>query len=364
MQEDNNTQKPKDKRGNSCCLILFAFFGVITFVVFLLAVFCLGLFEAILNDAPQTISNSLSTAPVVVVPVEGIITDSRPMVKLLNGISENSSYKAVVIRIDSPGGSVGSSEEIYRAISRLRDKGKVVVASMGNAAASGGYYIACAADKIVTNGGTVTGSIGVISDGIVVAQLLDKLGVEEQVTASGKLKQVGTPMRHATPIEKSLLNNVINDMYVQFFTVVLKARGDALRKALDTNHDSIERIVELPDVATSSTDFAKNLNLQDISMETSTTVEAAQLLSRVADGRIITGRQAVVLGLADAVGGLNDAISTAGVLAKIGKNPRFVERKQVNRIEEWLSSESNRFIEKLFRSQKVSIPQYIAPVGN
>ena len=341
------------KRGCSGCAIvsgLFLLGCAIIIGAFVNGLF--GLFRDRLNEDGGPLA-SLTSAPVVVVPVEGVILESRPLVKLLSKIGETSSVKAVVLRIDSPGGSVGSSEEIYRAALSLRNKGKVVVASMGNSGASGGYYIACGANEIITNEGTVTGSIGVIADSVVIEKLLLKLGVDSQVTKSGLLKETGTPMRKPTYLESALLENVILDMYRQFFTVVLKSRGEKIDKAFEKNADFVEKIISLNVSETSST--KKAFEHGEIAKQLGCSLSSEERLSRIADGRILTGRQAVVVGLADQIGGLNDAISRAGVLANLGDNPKYTEKKPVSKLNDWLSSEAGTALDRIIYSRSNSL---------
>ncbi len=334
-------KKNKRRNGFCCC---FAFFLLLIACVLLGIFVFVGCSVTKYFGFPDNISGSIIKPPVVVVPVNDVIIDSAPLVKVLNKVCE-SSCKAVVVRIDSPGGSVGSSEEIYRAVKRLRDRGKVVVASLGNTAASGGYYVACGAQEIITNAGTVTGSIGVISNGVIIQQLLQKLGVSPQTDASGELKETGTPMRPATEKEKALTKCVINDIYLQFFKVVLTARNKSIDDALTTNSAEIKSIISLGQDETTETKSI--VNIEDVARETSVSLQSTALLQQIADGRIITGRQAVVLGLADGIGGLNDAVNRAGVLANIGSEPHYVVQKPVGKIEEWFFSKTQTLFVKV-----------------
>ncbi|WP_287130088.1 signal peptide peptidase SppA [Candidatus Cyanaurora vandensis] len=176
--------------------------------------------------------------------------------------------KGVLLRIDSPGGTVGTSQEVYNALGQVRAQ-KPVVVSMGDVAASGGYYIACGADRIFANPGTLTGSIGVILSGYNAAKLLGTLGVEPQVVKSGPYKDILSINRALTPSERTLLQALIGDTYEQFLQAVAKGR---------------------------------NLPLN--------------ALRPLADGRIYTGRQAQRLGLVDELGGLTEAKAHLRRLAK------------------------------------------------
>lgn len=213
-----------------------------------------------------------------VIEVYGTITDasSRPVIKQLKKWTDNSSIAAIVIHINSPGGGVSASQEIYDAILRTREE-KVVVASMASVAASGGYYIACAADKIIANKGTLTGSIGVILQFHTAEVLLKKIGLETETIKSGKLKDVGNYSRKMTEDEGLMLQAVVMDTYEQFVEAVAEGRSK-----------SKEEIYPL------------------------------------ADGSIYTGLQAYNLGLIDTLGGLYEAIELAADLAEIEGDPNVV----------------------------------------
>lgn len=217
---------------------------------------------------------------VAVVPVKGIITDSRTPVDLLRKYGEDGRVKAVVIRIDSPGGGVAPSQEIYEAVSHLKKK-KKVVASMGSVAASGGYYIACAADRIVANPGTVTGSIGALMHFSNLEDLLKKVGLRSSIIKSGKYKDIGSPIREMTAEEKKLIQGLIDDIYDQFTETVSSSRNIPMKK-----------------------------------------------LRVIADGRIFTGRQAMKLGLVDEMGDLEHSIDVAAKLAEIQGKPDVIYPKE------------------------------------
>jgi len=215
------------------------------------------------------------------VEVKGTIRNSRKVVEWIDKLSENSSIRAILVRIDSPGGGVAPSQEIYDALKRAREKGKPVVASIGSLGASGGYYIACAADKIVADPGSVTGSIGVIMQFPVIRDLLRKLGIDYEVIKSGEFKDIASPLRPMTDKERRLLKEVILDVYSQFVDVVAESRG--LPK------DSVLKI---------------------------------------ADGRILSGRQAYELGLVDTLGSQKVALDIARELGGIKGKPRLLKRKK------------------------------------
>ena len=210
---------------------------------------------------------------VAVVEVEGIITDPTSVNDELRYYGERDDVKAVIIRINSPGGGVGPSQEIHSEIKRLRET-KKVVASMGAVAASGGYYIAAAADKIVANPGTITGSIGVIIEFVNVEDLLKKIGLKGYTIKSGRFKDIGSPIKEMEPEEKELLQEVVNDVYGQFVEAVSSGR---------------------------------NIPREEV--------------EKIADGRILSGAQAKKAGLVDSLGTLQDAITIGASLAGIKGKP-------------------------------------------
>jgi protease-4 len=263
------------------------------------------------------------------VRIEGPIYDSAQVVKSLKSLRENPAIKAIVLRIDSPGGAVGASEEIYReAIRTKRDTGKPVLTSMGNAAASGGYYIAVASDEIFANGGTLTGSIGVIAMDFNVEQLLKTIGVRPVVVKSGEHKDTGSPFRDMAPEDRALLQSVIFDTYRQFVRTVLDARHDSIDRAL------ADHPLEIADILSTSTTKRAEKPIEweafqsgTVAAEVGATTDAEVLLHTVADGRILSGEQALKLGLIDKIGTLEDVIQRAGELSGLGTKPIVIERK-------------------------------------
>ncbi len=217
-----------------------------------------------------------------VIRIEGVITDSRETIDELRRFRDNPSIKAVVLRIDSPGGGVVPSQEIHAELLKARKDGRLkVVASMGNLAASGGYYIAVATDKIVANPGTLTGSIGVIMELANVQGLLEKVGVQSVVIKSGRYKDLASPFRAMSAEDRALLQSVLDDVHDQFIRAV--ATGRALK---------VDQVRDL------------------------------------ADGRIFTGRQARTAKLVDELGDLQDSIKLAARLVGIEGEPRVVEPRK------------------------------------
>lgn len=215
-----------------------------------------------------------------IIEIEGVIVDPKPVLTDLREFRKNDRIKAIVLRIDSPGGGIGPSQEIYEEVKRTK-RVKQVVASMGAIAASGGYYVAAAADHIMANPGTITGSISVIMEFANLEALLKKIGVAAYVLKSGEYKDVGSPFRAMTPKEKELLQGFIGSVHNQFVTAVAEGRN--------------------------------------MSKET---VEA------IADGRIFSGEQAHKLGFLDSLGNLEDAIRLAGQLGGIEGEPSVIYAKK------------------------------------
>jgi protease-4 len=213
---------------------------------------------------------------IAVVPVKGVITDPQAVIDQLHKFKKHRRVKAIIVRIDSPGGGVGPSQEIYKEIKKIK-KVKKVVASIGSIAASGGYYIACATDKIVANPGAITGSIGVIVEYANFEELLEKIGLKGIVIKSGKYKDIMSPLRDMTAEEKDLIQKVIDDIHRQFVAAVAE-----------------ERKLEI------------------------TEVEA------IADGRIFTGAQAKDLGLIDELGNFRDALEITARMVGIKGEPELI----------------------------------------
>ena len=170
-----------------------------------------------------------------VVPIEGTILNSRAITAEIEKLRKDEEIRAIILRINSPGGAVGSTQEIYREVLKTTET-KKVVASLGDVAASGGYYVAAGANKIVANPGTITGSIGVLMQFMRFQELLDKIGVKFEVLKSGEFKDVGSPHRELTERERELLTKLIEDIESQFVTEVANGRNLPL--------DSVPRCVK------------------------------------------------------------------------------------------------------------------------
>ncbi len=248
--------------------------GFSLFVALSLAIFAAS-YLGIHNMTP------LDSDRVALVRVEGPILDAREIVDTIRAYQKKPNVRAMVLRVDSPGGGVVASQEIHDAVAAFRDSGRPVVASMGTVAASGGYYISAPTDVIIANPGTLTGSIGVIMSLANFERLMDKIGVENVTLKAGKNKDIGSPFRPMTDDEHALMQAVMDDIHSQFIEAVAAGRGR--------------------------------------------TVEEIRPL---ADGRIYTGRQALDAGLVDEMGNLETAILKAGELAGIEGRPKVVERQE------------------------------------
>ena len=219
---------------------------------------------------------------VALISVDGVIVDSKEVIRQLEKHRTNPSVKAIVLRINSPGGGVSPSQEIYSELMKTRQVNhKPVVASMGSLAASGGYYIASAADIIVANPGSITGSIGVLIQVPNISGLLQKIGVRSVVVKSGEHKDLASPTRDMTDAEREILQRLMDDVHDQFIDVV------ATTRRLDR-----------------------------------------QKVKALADGRIFSGREAKSLGLVDQLGNLQDAIDRAASLAGIPGKPTVIQERK------------------------------------
>lgn len=224
---------------------------------------------------------NVSKKSVAIIEITGVIINPSSVVERLEKYIRNDNIPAIVLRLNTPGGGVAPTQEIYDTVLKARQKGKKIIGSMGTVAASGGYYIASACDSIMANPGTITGSIGVIADFAEFSNLLKKLGIDITVVKSGKYKDIGSISRPMSEEEKELISGVIMDTYDQFVQAVSKGR----RMDVET-------------------------------------------VKKYADGRIFTGRQAKNLGFIDKLGTYQDAIDMAGRITGIGANPPVVKEEK------------------------------------
>jgi protease-4 len=217
---------------------------------------------------------------VALIRIEGVIVDSKETIDEIREYVKDSSIKAIVMRIDSPGGAVAPAQEIYEEVKKAASKKRVLV-SMGSVAASGGYYIASPATRIIANPGTLTGSIGVIMEIPNVEGLMNKLGIKTEVVKSGRHKDIASIFRGIKKEEREILQEVMDNVHEQFIKAVAEGR---------------------------------RMHIDDV--------------RKIADGRVYTGEQALKLGLVDELGNLEDAIQTAAKLSGIKGEPVVVSKKE------------------------------------
>jgi protease IV len=259
-----------ERRSN---LLLWLVVGGGALLFFILSLVALAMF------ASGGSSFSFSGSQVAVLDLEGLIADSKEFVEQLNNYGRSGAVRAVVLRVNSPGGGVAASQEIYEALRKFRaDTRKKVVVSMATVAASGGYYVACGADRIFANPGSITGSIGVIAEWYNYGDLLKWAKLQEVVFKSGEFKDSGSGSRPLTDAEKVYFQNLIDNMYSQFVTAVASNR---------------------------------KMNEADV--------------RKLADGRVYTGLEAKNNGLVDELGTLQDAVAAAGKMAGIIGEPSVVK---------------------------------------
>jgi protease-4 len=291
-------------------------FGI--FLLFIVAIMFFSLVY-VLGSATEDKRTFALDNKVGVVKVEGFIGETHDILDQLNQFGKDDNIKAVILRVDSPGGGVASSQEIYEAVTELKKK-KKVIASMGSVAASGGYMIACAADKIVANPGTLTGSISAVMHFANAEELLKKLGLKASVVKSGKFKDIGSPVRDMTVEERALLQELVDDIYDQFLDMV--ARDRKIQK---------------------------------------------EKLREIADGRVFTGRQAHKLGLVDYLGDMGYAVKLAGEMAGIKGKPEV----------EYPKKKGTKFWDYVFREMFIALDEqmrakveqhngifYLSPIAN
>lgn len=242
---------------------------------------------------------------VALVRIEGPIIDSKNTIDEIKDYTKDSSIKAIILRIDSPGGAVAPSQEIYEEVRKAATK-KPIVVSMGSVAASGGYYIASPATRIIANPGTLTGSIGVIMEIPNIEGLMNKVGIKTEVIKSGRHKDIASVFRGRSKEEREILQAVLNDVHEQFITAVAEGRK------------------MLPD---------------DV--------------RKVADGRIFTGKQALKIGLVDELGNLEDAIKVASRLAGVKGEPKIVTKKERFSLIDLLRGQFPKELTELFPTLRI-----------
>lgn len=262
--------------------------GIFGFLTLFFIVVLLSFMVFLSDEETEDVSSGTAGTVALVELIEPIMSSERT-VQQLKRYRENPSVRAIVLRIESPGGGVSASQEIYEEVKKTRAYGKPIVVSMGSVAASGGYYIAIGASRIVANPGSVVGSIGVISQFMHVNDLLTKIGVSSTTIKSGSLKDAGSPFRQPTAEDKRYFQEMVDDIYDQFVSAVAEERK--MDKAL---------------------------------------------VKKYADGRVFTGRKAYELKLIDTLGTYQDAITIAAELAQVYGTPRVIKERKRETLSERL----------------------------
>ncbi|MCF7792295.1 MAG: signal peptide peptidase SppA [Victivallales bacterium] len=313
MEKRDSTEKPETKRKIGCLFFIMAFLSSCFIGVVLLAILIYLLVSGMLNKMTEKPLNEKRFAfkqslhsgkadaenKIALIKIQGIILNSSQpwetvvnadkICKKLKAVKADENIKAVIIKIDSPGGEITATDKIYHNIQRIKKNGKPVAAFLGSVAASGGYYVVAGTDYIVANRLTTTGSIGVIVNSFNFHKLLEKIGVTDEVYESGRMKDILNPARPRTAEEKKIIQNLVDESYNEFVKIVSKGR---ISKAPKLTASYIKKSV-------------------------------------IGDGRIFSGAQALKLGLVDKLGYLEDAEKEAAKMAGLTKNEyKIIEYKE------------------------------------
>ncbi len=283
---------------------VYLFMGISIFIIVLFFV------SVLLAKLLSGENNSFSLGEEIgVVEVKGLIVDSHEYIIQLNKFRDNKRIKAVVLRIDSPGGVVGPTQEIYEEVKKFVLK-KPLIVSMGSVAASGGYYIAAPATKIVANPGTITGSIGVLMKLSNIQGLLGKVGLKSFVLKSGTFKDTGSPVRPMTKEDRRILQEVIDSLHGQFVTAVSEGR---------------------------------KISIEEV--------------RKIADGRIFSGEQALQQKLVDRLGNFQDAVAVAAKMTGIKEEPKLVypPKKDISLLDFLIEGSSEIIANKLKSESGISV---------
>jgi len=274
--------------------VLSLIFSIILTVIILIAII-IGVVYLIskIESKKFTVSSENSIG---VIKIDSIIRDSSDVIKNLKEFVKNKKIKAIILKINSPGGAVVPSQEIYREILKLK-KQKKIFAYIQSVGASGAYYIASACDKIFANPGSIVGSIGVIAEFINVKDLLYKIGIKSITIKSGKFKDTGNPVREMTEEEREYLKDLVMNIYDQFLLDVSKSRNIPIKN-----------------------------------------------LKKIADGRVFTGKEALKLKLVDDLGNFDDVVDYIKKICKIKGEPQIVYPKKSKSILKEIMDSIEEFI--------------------
>ncbi len=337
----NPSQKPKRKTGRTVLLVLLGI-AIVCFFLVIGAVVMFKTFMAELGGGDFNVPIPQRGDTIALLRIEGPIYDRAHVMKIIEEYRKSDQIKGVLVRIDSPGGSVAASEEIYRGLLDLKKDGKTLVASFGNVAASGGYYVACASDYIFSNAGTLTGSIGALMSVTNFEKISEKVGIGEVVIKSGKFKDVPSSLRQLSEEERAFLQTVVNDSYDQFADAVFESREAAISKA-------IERLTATPEL-----DALGPVQIP------SGNPNPREFLAQIADGRVMTGRQACAFGLVDKIGTQEDALQY--LAEKLGiEEPELYEYRPVQRLFDLLNADTQSMVRETLRVFKGTRLEYRMP---
>jgi len=282
----------------------------LAFLVIIAGIIFTALVVAIFSPSDFKLAGSFGKR-VGIVEINGVIDESESVLRQIKTFREDESVRAVVVRVNSPGGAVAPSQEIYAGLLKFKEETeKPVVASMSSVAASGGYYIACAADSILALPGSLTGSIGVLLEFPDLHEVLKKVGIGFEVIKSAEHKDIGSPFRRITEKEREILQEMVDDVFDQFIGVVSSGRA--------LSRDSVLAF---------------------------------------ADGRIFSGRQAYHLGLVDRTGDFQDAIDTAGRMCGLGEDPKIVRVRK--RRPSWLELINDTAVRLQDPASSISSPRLL-----
>jgi protease-4 len=308
--------------------------GVLVFVVVLSVLSSAGLF------GPGTVGLG---DKIGILEVEGVIGDgsgydarSREIIDTLRSWEKDDSIRGIVVRINSPGGTVGATQEIYQQIIDYKNTTKrPVVASMGDVAASGGFYTAMACEEIYANSGTLTGSIGVLLRFLNYQELTDKVGLQFNVVKSGQFKDIGSPSRPMTEEEKALLQGMVDNVQEQFESAVTQGREETIRNIIADQKQKPKSEV--------------------------TDEELEAYVKQYADGRIFSGAQAFDLGMVDSIGTMQSAIDRVKTRAGIKGEPKLVFSHRPKGLLEMLSGETRTLLGQVTPGQVSIEYRFVLP---
>lgn len=250
---------------------------------------------------------------IAVVDLNFTIFTSEPIVRQFKKFGEDKSIKAIILHVNSPGGGVAASQEMYEAIKKVRDSGKPVITSVASLGASGAYYAACGGNIIVANQGSLVGSIGVIMNLMNFREMAEKLGISETIIKSGELKDAGNPLKELSENDRKYFQDIVDNSYSQFLKVVSDNRKIEIEK-----------------------------------------------LKEYANGRVFTGLQAKEIGLIDSIGTFEDALRIAGNMAGIEGEPSIIREKErrnlIERILDTFSDNNLKSIKDDFKNEFLDQP--------